>query len=220
MGGAEGDGLVALEHHLLVVGRVGRSEIAEDEAAFGSVLASQAHSFDVGGNDFVVIVAAATEAGFDEVFQVLLGHVDELGEGADDDHVGGPVVAGGAGQGVDGQAEGPGVGHGEVVGVINNNPAVAHFFGVGFVGFLVESDQHVHLVAGAQYGLGTDSGLGPSGAAENLGREGGVGEGVVADLSGSLGQTFRRGNDALAAFTGEPDDEVVHLHLKVPPNRQ
>ena len=90
---------------------------------------------------------------------------------------------------------------------------------MGFVGFLVEGDEDVHLVAGAEDGFGADAGLGPGGAAEDLGGEGGVGEGVVAYLGGRLRQPFRRGNDALPALTGEPDDEVVHLHLEVPPNR-
>ena len=218
--GPQSDGLVAFQHQLLVIGRIGRREVAEDETAFGSVLAAEVHGLNVGGDNGVVIVPAPAEPGFHEVVQVFLGHMHQLGQGADDYHIGGPVVAGGTGEGIDGQAERAGIGHREIIRVVDDYAAVAHFLGVGFVGFLVEGNQDIHLVAGAQDGRGANSGLGPGGAAENLGGEGGIGQGVIAYLGRSLGESFGGSNDALSALTGEPDDEVVHLHLEVPPNRQ
>ena len=53
----------------------------------------------------VVVVATASEPGLDEVLEVLLWHVHQLGKGADNHHVGGAVVAGGARQRVNGEAE-------------------------------------------------------------------------------------------------------------------
>ena len=103
-----------------------------------------------------------------------------------------------------------GVGHGEVVGVVNDDAAFAHLFSMGLVGFLVKCDQDVYLVAGTEDGFCANPGLGPGRPSQDLGRERRVGQGVVADLRGRLGQSFSRSNDALSAFTGEPDDEVVH----------
>ena len=105
VGCAQSDGLVALEHHLLVVRRVRRRQVAQHETALGGVLPAQPHGLDVGGNNLVVVVAAAPEPGLDEILQVLLRHMHQLGQRADDDHVGGAVVARGAGQRVDGEAE-------------------------------------------------------------------------------------------------------------------
>ena len=97
--------------------------------------------------NLVVVIPSPAEPGLDEVLEVVLGHVHQLRQRADHHHVRGAVVAGRARQGVDGQAEGPRVGHGEVVGVVNYDAAFPHLFGVGLVGFLVKGDQHVHLVA-------------------------------------------------------------------------
>ena len=53
---------------------------------------------------------------------------------------------------------------------------------MGVVGVAVKSHQDVDIVAGGEYGLHGDAGLGPGGTAQDLGGEGGEGQGVIADL--------------------------------------
>ena len=203
---------------MLVTGHLGRREVAEGEAALGGMLAAQFDGLDVGPDDLVVVGAAAAEPFFDEALQVLLGHVDQVGQSADDHHVGGPVVAGGAGQFVDGHSDDPGFARGckflevPVIGVVDDDPAVPDFPAMGLVGFPVECHQDIDIIACAEDGRIGDAGLGPGGSAQDLGGEGGIGEGVVPDLGGNLGQSFGRGNYSLSAFSGEADYEVAHLH--------
>ena len=76
------------------------------------------------------------------------------------------------------------------------------------VGLLVEGDQDVELVAGAENSRRGDPRLGPGGPAEDLGRECRKGLNVVSGLGGGLSQGFGGSYDALPSFTGESDYKI------------
>ncbi|CAI8005648.1 hypothetical protein GBAR_LOCUS4339 [Geodia barretti] len=88
------------------------------------------------------------------------------------------------------------------------------------VGFLVEGYQDVDVISRRQDRVDRDAGLRPSGATQNLGREGGERKGVIAHLGGGLGQAFGGSHDTLSAFASEPNDEITHLHMGRPPSSQ
>ena len=179
------------------------------------MLPAQADRHDVRPDDFIIAGPAPGEPLGHELVQVVLGHVHQVGQGADNHHVGGPVVSSGARQLVHGQTKGPRVSlQIELVGVEDDHSVFPHLAYVGVVGFLVKGHQNVHVVAGAEHGIDGHTDLGPSGATLNLGRERSKGQRVVADLGGNLGQPFRRGYHSLPAFTGEPDDKVTHWHVQ------
>ena len=93
--------------------------------------------------------------------------------------------------------------------VEENDAAVAHLAPMLFVGDVVESDENVDHVPWAQDGLPRDASLRPSGPSENLGRESSEGESVETDAGGSPGEHFGGGDDSLAAFTRETDDDLT-----------
>jgi hypothetical protein len=84
---------------------------------------------------------------------------------------------------------------------------------------IIEGDQDIYGVAWApDLGLG-DPGLGPSGTAKNLRREGGKGEGVESSRRRGPGHHFGCGYNALSAFTGKSDDNLIFGHRGEPPDR-
>ena len=82
---------------------------------------------------------------------------------------------------------------------------------MGLVGRLVKGHQYVELVAGGEHRLRRDPGLGPRGAAHDLGGEGDERHRVIANLGGGLGQRLGGGDHSLPAFSGETHDEVSLL---------
>ena len=142
------------------------------------MLTTQAQCLHVGADNFIVAFAAPGEALFHELFQVFVGHIHQMGQGPHDDHVGGTVIAGGAGQFFDREAEGSGVAlQLELGGVEDDDAVFPHVGDVAVVGLLVECDQNVDIVAWAKTGSTADSGLSPSGSAQDLRREGGKSQG-------------------------------------------
>ena len=128
--------------------------------------------------------------------------------------LGRPVVSGGPGQLLDGQAEGPGFVIEAEFGGVEDDDAIFPYFGkMVVVGFLVKGHQHVHVIARAQDRVDRDAGLGPSGPAQDLGGEGSESQGVVAHLRRRLRQTFGGRDDALPAFASEAYDKITHLHV-------
>ena len=96
----------------------------------------------------------------------------------------------------------------KLVGIVDDHAPFPDFFHVAVVGFLVEGDEDVQFVAGAEDAGGGHPRLRPGGAAEDLGGEGGEGLDVVAGLGCGLGQGFGGGNNALASFAGESYYEI------------
>ena len=162
------------------------------------------------GFDYLLVVRTpARESLGDEILKNPLVNVDQIGERAHDDHVGGAGVAGGAGELVELHPEAFAVRlQLEFAGVVDDDAAFGDFAAMGFVGVFVEGDQHVKLVAGAEHLVSGDARLRPRRPSPDLGREGGEGLDVVSDLRVRLGETFRRGDHALTAFAGEADYEI------------
>ena len=112
-----------------------------------------------------------------------MGHINQVGQRAHDDHVGGAVISGGAGQLFHRQPEGPGVAFQlELRGVEDDNAVFPHFCGVVVVGFLVESHQHINVIPGGKYGVNGNAGLCPGGAAQNLRGESGECQSMITHL--------------------------------------
>ena len=184
-------------------------DVTQVEAAFGGLVPAKAEGLDVGFDYLLIVGATAGKALDDELLQVFVGQVDETGNGADDYHVVRPVVARGAGQLLNGHPEAVFV----VVKlklcrVVDYNATVPDLFDVIVVGLLIEGDQHVQFVPGAEDARGGYPRLCPGGAAEDLGGEGREGLNVITGLGGGLGQGFGGGYNALAALTGESDYEI------------
>ena len=210
---------VSLDHQLRVLWHLRWGQFAEAEAALGNVFPAEEKSLNVGANDLFVSFAAPAESLFHEFFQEFVGHVHQMGEGAHDDHITRPIVAGGAGQFFDRQAKGPRVAFQfELCGIEYNYAVATDFRGMAVVGLLIKGDQDINIVSRRHDRVHGDPGLRPSGPTQYLGGERGKGQGVITHLGGRLGQAFGGSYDTLSAFTGEPNDEVSHLHKGRPPS--
>ena len=110
--------------------------------------AAQVERFDIGFDDLSVFGPATLEPFFNEGDQVLLGHVDQVGQASHDHHVGGPVVAGGLCQFFEWQAEAPVVVLDfELVRVEYNYAIWEHVFDVFVVGIPVKRHQDVYVIS-------------------------------------------------------------------------
>jgi hypothetical protein len=88
------------------------------------------------------------------------------------------------------------------------------------VRLVVERYEDVDRIAGTEHVVVGDASLGPGWAAENLRGEGREREGVVANFGGCPGKHLRCGNDALSAFSCEPNDDLTTAgHPRGPPYR-
>ena len=124
--GANGDGVVSFDEELLPRRLFGLDNVPQVEAAIGCLIAAQGEGLDVGFDYLLVVVAAPGEALDNEFLQVFVRHVDQPGYCPDDDHVGCPVIACGAGQLLNGHSEAAAVVlQLELVGVVDDYAAVA-----------------------------------------------------------------------------------------------
>ena len=99
----------------------------------------------------------------------MLRHVHEVGNGAQNDHVGGPGVAGGLGELVDAHAEALAVVlQLEVLGVVDDYAALSHLVEMRFVGLFIEGHQHVQFIAIAEDWRSGDAGLSERGPSHDL----------------------------------------------------
>ena len=217
---AQGEGVIALDQNLVVIGLLGRPHVS-DGRLLRHVLPAQVQGLQVGLDDGV----PSLEPDLHEVGEVLLGHVDQVGQGAHEDHVGRTGLARPFRQRVEGNADGPeALPVGLYSGVVEDHAAVPHLGAVLLVGLVIECHQDVDVVTGAQDGVRGDARLGPGGAPQDLRREGGEGEDVVAHRGGGPGQHLRGRDHSLATLSRKPDDDflwpVGHLAPPVSPQRR
>ena len=178
--------------------------VSQVEAAANRLVPAQGKGLDVGFDDLLVVGAASGEALDHELLKIFVGHVDQPGYGSDDDHIGCPVVAGGAGQLLDGHSEAAAVVlQLELVRVVDNHAAVPDFGYVVVVSLLVEGNQHVQVVPRAEDGRCGNPRLSPGRTAKDLRGKCREGLDVVASLGGRLGQGFGGSYNALAPLSGE-----------------
>jgi hypothetical protein len=140
------------------------------EAAVAGGFSPRLDGLDVRFDDLGVLRAAAGEPFPDERLEVLDSHLDELGDRADDDHIGRARVVDRLGDLVDRYAEAAPAAFTqvEILGVVDNDPALAELENVVVVGVPVERHQDVEVVALALHRVGGDPHLGPGRAAEDL----------------------------------------------------
>ena len=113
----------------------------------------------------------------------MLRHIDQMRQRAHHHHIGGPGIAGGAGQFINGQPIAAVIPlQLEIVGIIDDQAALPHFLPVGIVSLPVKRHQHIHIIPGAEDAVHRDPRLRPGRPAHNLRRESGVSQGVVAHL--------------------------------------
>ena len=92
-----------------------------------------------------------------------------------------------------------------------------HLGAVLLVGLVVEGDEDVYGVAGAQNRDAGDARLRPCGASEDLRGEGGEGKCVVADAGGGAGQHLRSGYNSLATLACKADDDLTSAGHRLSP---
>ncbi|MFM1944074.1 MAG: hypothetical protein RI897_3056 [Verrucomicrobiota bacterium] len=159
------------------------------------------------------------EALSDEEFEFGDIEVEHAGEEAEHEDVF-TFIAGGSADGFDGE-----VGDGDtdvavvflpfrfgfhVVGIVEDDAAFAEGIDMAFVGVLVEGDEEVGFIAGAEDFAGAEADLEDGWAAGDGGRDGHEGHDLLFRASGEACQEAADGLDAVLGITGDPDDRFFN----------